>query len=432
MPRRTTDQQITTRAARERLPPRPEPYWRGVDTGTALGYRRTKAGGFWVARVMVEGRYRKGAIGRADDAIKPDGVNVLDFRQAEARSRAWAQRQHRKAAGMETEATGGPYTVADAMWDYLAAYQLRGGKSVTSTRQAVGAHILPALGGVRLDRLTRQRVEKWRDTVASAPPRLRTSRKPGAAQRIRQVDPNDHDVMRARRATANRVLTILKAGLNHAHQAGLVEHDEAWKLAKPFRQVDAPRVRHLDDAESTRLLNACNTEFQQIVAAALLTGMRYGEIVGMQVADFHIGASTVSLSTSKGGKSRLIHLTDEGRDFFAAAVAGKDPGALVFRRGDGEPWGKSHQFRPLREACEHAKITPAISYHILRHTYASRLVMRGVPMSVVAQQIGDSEAITAKHYAHLAPSYVADMVRQALTPIGVATDSNVTAMRPRP
>jgi hypothetical protein len=50
--------------------------------------------------------------------------------------------------------------------------------------------------------------------------------------------------------------------------------------------------------------------------------------------------------------------------------------------------------------------------------------MRGVPLSVVAKQIGDSEAITAKHYAHLASSYVGDMVRQALTPIGVVIESN--------
>jgi site-specific recombinase XerD len=134
--------------------------------------------------------------------------------------------------------------------------------------------------------------------------------------------------------------------------------------------------------------------------------------------------------TARAEKPRLIHLTDEGRDFFAQAAAGKAPGLLVFRRGDSEPWGRSHQFRPLREACGRAKITPAISLHILRHTYASRLVMLGVPMAVVAQQIGDSEAITAKHYAHLAPSYVGDMVRQALTPIGATLDSTVTPLQP--
>jgi integrase len=235
--------------------------------------------------------------------------------------------------------------------------------------------------------------------------------------------------MRARRASANRVLTVLKAGLNHAHHAGRVANDDAWKLVKPYKLVGAPRVRHVDDGESARLLSACCGEFCYIVAAALLTGMRYGEIVGMRVSDFHEGPGTISLSTSKNGKPRLIHLTDEGIQFFTQAVAGKQLGDLVFRRGDGEPWGRSHQFRPLRDACKRANITPVIGFHILRHTYASRLVMRGVPLGVVAQQIGDSEAITAKHYAHLAPSYVGDMVRQALLPIGAMKDTNVMPLR---
>jgi integrase len=236
--------------------------------------------------------------------------------------------------------------------------------------------------------------------------------------------------MRARRASANRVLTVLKAALNHALHAGLVADDSAWKLVKPYKMVDTPRVRHLNDAEVTRLLNACGGEFRDIVAAALLTGMRYGEIVGMRVSDFHDGPGTISLATSKSGKPRLIHLTDEGGRFFAQAVADKGSGDLVFRRDDGEPWGRSHQFRPLRDACARANIVPRVGFHILRHTYASRLVMRGVPLGVVAQQIGDSEAITAKHYAHLAPSYVGGMVRQALAPIGTIKDTRDTTVVP--
>jgi site-specific recombinase XerD len=428
MPRQTDDQQITTRAARERLAPRAEPYWRAIDTGAALGYRKTDGGGFWVARVMIEGRYRKGALGRADDALRSEGVTVLEYRQATDKAKAWAAGQHRIANGMDQE-QGKPYTVADAMTAYLDAYRLRGGKAMAAVQYQVNSHILPALGAVRLDRLTRQRVEKWRDAIATAPPRLRSSAKPGADRRHREIDPTDAGATRARRATANRILTTLKAALNHAHHARRIAHDDAWKLVKPFAKVDSPRVRWIDDAEVTRLLNACTGEFRKLVAGALLTGMRYSELTGMKTADLHANAGTISLSTSKGGKPRLIHLTEEGRTFFAAAVAGKGSADLVLRRSDGEPWGKSHHFRPLREACANAKITPAVSFHILRHTYASRLVMRGVPIGVVAAQIGDSEAITSKHYAHLAPSYVGDMVRQALTPIGAAIETNVTPMR---
>ena len=60
----------------------------------------------------------------------------------------------------------------------------------------------------------------------------------------------------------------------------------------------------------------------------------------------------------------------------------------------------------MRHACERADIEPAITFHILRHTYASRLAMRGVPLNVIAKQLGHSDTrMTEKHYAHLAPSY---------------------------
>jgi hypothetical protein len=88
---------------------------------SALGYRRARNGGTWIARVMLDGKYREGALGRADDALKPDGVTVLDYRQAEAKGRAWASAQHHKAAGIDPEQDNRvPYTVADAIRDYVA------------------------------------------------------------------------------------------------------------------------------------------------------------------------------------------------------------------------------------------------------------------------------------------------------------------------
>jgi integrase len=418
MPRQTEDQAITTRAARGRLTIRHEPYWRGIGDEVSVGYRKSTTGGLWFARVRLDGKYRKTSLGRADDGLAADGTAVLDYSQAMAGARAWATRQHRIEAGQE-DAGAASYTVAMALLHYIEDYRRRGGKALADTRRAIDAHILPALGTVMLARLTRQRVKRWHDGLADAPARLRTSRKPGSAQRHREAAASDLDARRARRATANRILTVLKAALNHARQNGKVASDEAWALVKPFKAVDAPRVRFLDEDETARLLAACPDDVRQIVTAGLLTGMRYGEIIRLQVADFHADARTISLSDSKSGKPRLVHLTDEGAAFFAQAAASKGRSALLFTHPDGTPWQKSHQFRPLRQACTTAEITPAISFHGLRHTYASRLVMRGVSMSVVAAQLGDSEAITAKHYAHLAPAYVADAIRGAFGTLGV-------------
>jgi hypothetical protein len=72
----------------------------------------------------------------------------------------------------------------------------------------------------------------------------------------------------ARRATANRLLTYLKATLNHAWRAGLVPPDDAWRRVKPFRFIDAPVIRYLSHGEITRLLKACQGALCDLVHAA--------------------------------------------------------------------------------------------------------------------------------------------------------------------
>ena len=53
--------------------------------------------------------------------------------------------------------------------------------------------------------------------------------------------------------------------------------------------------------------------------------------------------------------------------------------------------------------CKAARISPAASFHVLRHTYASHLVMAGAPLQVVAANLGHADTrMTEKHYAHLA------------------------------
>jgi integrase len=119
-------------------------------------------------------------------------------------------------------------------------------------------------------------------------------------------------------------------------------------------------------------------------------------------------------------------LTQEGRDFVAQRAAGKPGSARLFLRANGRPWGKSEQQRPLSAACTAARIDPAVNFHGLRHTYASRLAMRGVPLAVIAVQLGHADTrMVEKHYGHLSPSYVADTVRQAFGSLGIVEPSNV-------
>ena len=378
-------------------------------------------------RALVDGSYREMSLGRADDAIKADGTTYLDFRQAEAKARAEVSNLHHRAAGLEAHDTArSPYTVGDAMAAYLRSYTRRGGKWGRHVENNINAHILPDLGILRLDRLTRSRIVNWRDSLIEAAPRRRTRAGGAPGRKRREMEVANPDAMRRRRATANRLVAILKAALNFAHQEGRIHSNAAWAMVKKYREVDLPRIRHLSDDESVRLVNACDPDLRDIVIAGMLTGLRYGEICRLRCLDFNTDVGIITVQTSKSGKARHVYLTDEGRRFFQQAVAGHQGSTLIFKRQDGEAWGQSHQFRPLREACASARIEPPISFHILRHTYASRLALAGTPLPVIAAQLGHAGTrMTERHYAHLTPNYVADTVRAAFGPLGIVKQSNV-------
>jgi integrase len=261
-------------------------------------------------------------------------------------------------------------------------------------------------------------------------PKLTRAPRIAKDRKSRAVDMKDVDAVRARRATANRTLTVLKAALNHAFQEGRIGSDDAWRKVKPFREADAPVVHFLSDDECRRIVNASDGAFRNIVKGALVTGCRYGELTRMCTADFNAEVGTITIRESKSRKPRHVVLTDEGHALFAELTAGRTGRDLVFVRDDGKAWGPSHQQRPLDAASARAKIEPAATFHILRHTYASALAMRGVPMGVIAAQLGHADTrMTERHYAHLSPNYVADTVRAALPALGIVEKSNVLALK---
>jgi integrase len=244
-------------------------------------------------------------------------------------------------------------------------------------------------------------------------------------------EPTTDEEHRQRRASANRVLTMLKAALNHAYDDGHVANRDAWgRRLAPFEKVEVARVRYLTVAEAERLINACDQEFRALVRAGLETGCRYGELIRLEVCDFNPDASTLAIRQSKSGKPRHVVLTDEGAAFFRDHSAGRNGHELMFRHGDGSAWQRSEQARPMAEGCERARIKPAISFHILRHTWASHAVMNGVPLLVVAKNLGHVDTrMVEKHYGHLAPSFIADAIRAGAPRYRVRDDKRVAPLR---
>jgi integrase len=422
MARRVKDQTLDSREARRKLKPRGKPYYRKIERGLDLGYRRLRnAAGPWMARHYLGNQsHHVESIGIADDLSDADGIAILDFWQAQTKVRARMVERAHNASGKS-----GPMTVAAAMDAYLEFLE-NNRKSADDARYRTEAFIRPKLGEIEVASLKADRIRKWLVDLAKTPPRLRT--KDGEKQNYRAIS-KDADALRRRRATANRTLTVLKGALNRTWREGAVASNVEWHRVEPFENVDAARVRYLSIAEAKRLINAADPDFCLLVQAGLETGARYGELAALQVDDFISDAGTIRIRQSKAGRARHVVLTEEGIAFFRQVCAGRAGSETMLQKSGGGAWLKSHQKRPMIEACARAKIAPAIGFHGLRHTWASLAVMAGVPLMVVARNMGHADTrMVERHYGHLAPSYIVDAIRAGAPRFGFKPDHKIATL----
>ena len=163
MPRKLIDSTLESRTARSRLRVRHKPYFRLIEPGLHLGYRKLVSGpGTWIVRRYLGGgnytiRNLTTAGGKlviADDFSDPDGHSVLSF--AQAHDRAKAQRQ--------AEASGA-CTVADAMDDYIGFLE-ENRSTAADARYRDRAFIRPGFGKMELNALTTELLESWLRNLA--------------------------------------------------------------------------------------------------------------------------------------------------------------------------------------------------------------------------------------------------------------------------
>lgn len=414
-----------------------------IQSGAYLVYQRPKNGasGMWHAR-WYDAPTRKQKqirIGNADDFTDADGMSVLTYTQAQQHAEKWFKECARISA---LKASGeivpdGAYTVGNALEDYLIDAEHRGMKGYLTTKQFANAHIIPAFGNTPVVKLTRRLIEEWHWGVATSP-RRKTGRV--REQAVYLPEPVTEEDKRRRKSTANRILTILKAVLNHAQEIGRIGEEAPWRRVKPFKGVTSSRVRFLSVGEQQLLVRHCDPEFRLMVEAALFTGARYGELTRLRVKDFIPLSGTVFIEFSKPGLSRHVVLTEEGVAWFTAHTAGRNGEELLLRRTQVKrlkklteqpesAWARYDQVGLMERAYKDSGIS-RVSFHELRHTYASALVNNGVPLAFVAQQLGHADIrMVQRHYGHLCPSALADAIRTLAPKLGIAEIPNIGPLR---
>lgn len=187
------------------------------------------------------------------------------------------------------------------------------------------------------------------------------------------------------------------------------------KVTKPPEGKARDRLLTLE--EKDRLLVACkassNPYLYPIVSIALLTGMRYGEIVGLHWEDIHFEHKAITLYQTKNGERRVLPLTEpveqilrelgnrrkkfEGRIFTPRSPKSKTQEVSI--RG---AFAKS-----LRDVN-----ISNFSFHLLRHAAASYLAMSGATQGELMAILGHKTPAMTKRYSHYSQEHVASLMER--------------------
>lgn len=201
-------------------------------------------------------------------------------------------------------------------------------------------------------------------------------------------------------ATINLELRFLRSLLYKAY---------AWKkLADPpdrsVKLLKTPegKTRFLSEEEEAAILAVASPALRRIVIAGLLTGFRRQELTTLKTAavDLSRGIVTVDACYSKNGEQRTVPIGERLQAVFQESLAEQYAHPFIFARDKGRPWTLSSFSNAFGRACQRAGVD--ILYpHVLRHTFASRLVMAGVDLPTVKELMGHKTIDMTMRYAHL-------------------------------
>ncbi|MCD6222010.1 site-specific integrase [bacterium] len=194
-------------------------------------------------------------------------------------------------------------------------------------------------------------------------------------------------------ASLNREIAVLKHMFKKAVEWGYLKENPARKIKK--LKVQEKKIRYLTDREIKRILDVCDEEWRDIFLFFLYTGLRLSEFVNLSWDDVDFKKGLIAVQKTKSYKARYIPMSKEIRSILKKWRKREKPCKF----------SADYISHKVREICKKVGIFD-VSPHILRHTFASRLVMNGVPLRVVKELLGHSDIKTTMVYSHLAPDYM--------------------------
>jgi integrase len=199
-------------------------------------------------------------------------------------------------------------------------------------------------------------------------------------------------------------LVVLKHLLRLAVEWEIIPFNPAQGVKGP--KVPPGRVRYLQPTELRALLEACPDWLRAIVALAVSTGMRRGEILGLRWLDVDMANHRVLLPQTKNGDGRIVYLNQSALAVVRSLPFDGNTKATDLLFPTVTPGQVSVAFE---RTCRRMGFQD-FRFHDLRHTAASWMRMAGADIHTVAQILGHKDLRMAIRYQHLSPAFLSEAV----------------------
>jgi len=304
-----------------------------------------------------------------------------------------------KAAGRRGRTVPRDLTVGEAVTQFLAAregtYAPRTHKNVSSV---LVSNVTRLLGSRRIDSL--------RPSDITAYQKMRTEEKTAPS-------------------TINRELELVRTMVNTLVRWEWLDRNPIPSGSVAPLRAPKGRTDFLTVAEWKKLLEALaadpppvkgknrqrwpTKDVVPVIKTLLYTGGRLTEVLEMTWADVDLEGKSLVLARKKTDSVTGLRISPPLAKVLEALPRGIGA-ARVFVQVNGRPWEAYHVQRAFYRARDAAGLRSSLTVHSLRHTFASWLVMDGVPLRTVSELLGHSDIVQTSRYAHLAPAHLADAV----------------------
>lgn len=411
----------------KQLPQREAAYFNLLSYCRHIGLRKINPeNATWIARVRKkDGGYKQHCLGSA----WLDGEQQMCYEEAVEKAGAWFKSPTVRSVAAEPYQVGSKrtlsicpvgqeYSVGHALSDYLDWKRMAATKSHFETLVSlINYHLVPRVSHIPIEEFDGKDFHDLAMDVIETPPKT-GRRAPRTKISIRDLS---EDELRRRKKTLNALVSILRGAFEIAWEYDKLHSERPKKCLRRVPNVDRPRVVFLDRTECRHLLDACTPDLQTLVKAALYTGCRANELIQMRVGDVSSRMDAVYVASPKGRRSRHVFLPSEGVRFFRDLAKGRTSSDRLFRKANGRVWGGEYKTY-FQAARTKAGLPPKLTFHGLRHTYASQLVEAGASLMVVAEQLGHANTQTVSAtYGHLAAGHRAEEIQRCFSPLIIET-----------